>query len=75
MQFSENEILNGFFGGHEAVVRPDPIPNSDVKRSIADGSVGRAHARVGCRQIYFQAELKGSAFFNDQRVVYYVTTS
>lgn len=63
MQFSENTILNGFFGGYEVVARPDPIPNSDVKRNIADGSAGIACARVGCRQIYFQAELQGSAFF------------
>lgn len=26
---------------------PDPIPNSEVKHSIADGSVGSPHARVG----------------------------
>ena len=51
MQFSENTILKGFFGGYEAVARPDPIPNSDVKRSIADGSAGIARVRVGCRQI------------------------
>ena len=30
---------------------PDPIPNSVVKRSIADGSVGSPHVRVG----HFQA--------------------
>lgn len=29
---------------------PDPIPNSAVKRVIADGSVGSPHARVGHRQ-------------------------
>src|SRR5262249_17342637 len=29
---------------------PDPIPNSEVKTSSADGSVGPAHARVGHRQ-------------------------
>ena len=29
---------------------PDPIPNSDVKRFIADGSVGFPHVRVGHRQ-------------------------
>jgi hypothetical protein len=43
-----------FFGGHEAVVRPDPIPNSAVKRSVADGSAGRACVRVGSRQIFHQ---------------------
>src|SRR3954462_12664694 len=39
------------FGGHKAVARPDPIPNSAVKRSLADGSGCIASARVGCRQI------------------------
>ena len=29
---------------------PDSIPNSEVKRSIADGSVGFPHVRVGHRQ-------------------------
>src|SRR5437763_7854491 len=40
-----------FFGGHKAVVRPDPIPNSAVKHSLADGSGFIDSARVGCRQI------------------------
>lgn len=30
--------------------RPDPIPNSAVKRRMADGSVAIGHARVGCCQ-------------------------
>ena len=29
---------------------PDPIPNSEVKRFSADGSVGFPHVRVGHRQ-------------------------
>ena len=29
---------------------PDPMPNSEVKRHIADGSVGLPHVRVGHRQ-------------------------
>jgi hypothetical protein len=29
---------------------PEPIPNSEVKRSRADGSVGFPHVRVGHRQ-------------------------
>ena len=29
---------------------PESIPNSEVKRSIADGSVGSPHVRVGHRQ-------------------------
>ena len=30
---------------------PDPLPNSEVKRHIADGSVGLPHVRVGHRQV------------------------
>ena len=34
-------------GGNSAVVPPDPMPNSEVKRRSADGSVGFPHVRVG----------------------------
>ena len=34
-------------GGLSAVVPPDPMPNSEVKRRSADGSVGSPHVRVG----------------------------
>ena len=44
------------FGGHKAVVRPDPIPNSAVKHSLADGSSPIGSARVGCRQFFLKAE-------------------
>jgi hypothetical protein len=40
------------FGGHKAVVRPVPIPNTAVKHSLADGSGCIASARVGCRQSF-----------------------
>ena len=50
MQFSAKESLINF-GGHKAVELPDPIPNSDVKRCLADGSAGKARVRVGRRQI------------------------
>ncbi len=43
------EIL---FGGHKAVVRPVPIPNTAVKHSLADGSSLIDSARVGCRQFF-----------------------
>ena len=33
-----------------AMEPPDPLPNSEVKRCIADGSVGFPHVRVGHRQ-------------------------
>ena len=37
-------------GDQRALEPPDPIPNSEVKRRIADGSVGSPHVRVGHRQ-------------------------
>src|SRR5476651_2759086 len=40
------------FGGHKAVVRPVPIPNTAVKHSLANGSGCIASARVGCRQSF-----------------------
>ena len=42
-----NKILSG---DNRAVEPPESIPNSVVKRSIADGSVGSPHVRVGHRQ-------------------------
>ena len=35
---------------------PDPMPNSEVKRHIADGSVGLPHVRVGHRQALKETE-------------------
>ncbi len=41
-------------GGDSAVVPPDPMPNSAVKRRSADGSVGSPHVRVGnCQALKF----------------------
>ena len=37
-------------GDHRELEPPDPLPNSEVKRLIADGSVGLPHVRVGHRQ-------------------------
>ena len=39
---------------NRAVEPPESIPNSEVKRSIADGSVGFPHVRVGHRQALIQ---------------------
>ena len=41
---------NFLLGDHRELEPPDPIPNSEVKRFIADGSVGFPHVRVGHRQ-------------------------
>ena len=43
-----------FLGGHKAVVRPVPIPNTAVKHSLADGSGFIDSARVGCRQFFLK---------------------
>ncbi len=45
-----SKIVPFLFSDNSAVVPPDPIPNSEVKRSSADGSVGSPHVRVGHRQ-------------------------
>ena len=45
----ETATLHPLPGDNSTVAPPDPIPNSEVKRSCADGSV-HAHARVGHRQ-------------------------
>lgn len=37
-------------GDHRDMEPPDPIPNSVVKRVLADGSVEFLHVRVGHRQ-------------------------
>ena len=48
-----NHVLrNGLPGDHRALEPPDSISNSEVKRRIADGSVGFPHVRVGHRQAY-----------------------
>ena len=40
-------------GGHRGAVIPVPMPNTEVKGAIAEGSVGPAHARVGRRRPFF----------------------
>ena len=42
----------GLPGGHSGVEPPDPIPNSEVKRTRADGSVRSPHVRVGHCQAF-----------------------
>ncbi len=45
----------GFSGDNRDMEPPDPIPNSAVKRVIADGSVGFPHVRVGHYQDLIQS--------------------
>ena len=51
-----------FAGGHRGVVTPVPIPNTEVKGSIAEGSAGLARARVGRRRLFFRLP-SGRLFF------------
>lgn len=41
---------NGLPDDNRELEPPDPIPNSEVKRLIANGSVRSPHVRVGHRQ-------------------------
>jgi hypothetical protein len=47
------------FDDNSTVEPPEPIPNSEVKRSRADGSVGFPHVRVGHRQALILKTLIG----------------
>src|ERR1035437_4033232 len=58
-----NWKLPSQFGGYKAPVRPVPIPNTAVKRSLADGSGCIASARVGCRQSFKKSRRKFSPVF------------
>lgn len=40
-----------YLGGDSAVDPPNSMPNLEVKRCNADGSVGLPHVRVGHRQV------------------------
>ena len=44
---TKSESQTSFPGGNSDLEPPDPIPNSEVKRISADGSVGSPHVRVG----------------------------
>ena len=39
------------------------MPNSEVKRNIADGSVGLPHVRVGQCQVFIPKPLRNQRFF------------
>ena len=58
-----------FAGGHRGVVTPVPIPNTEVKRSIAEGSVGVAHARVGRCRLFYCLTARGVSPFDFVRAV------
>ena len=48
-----NHSATRFPDDNRALEPPDPIPNSVVKRCIADGSVALRHVRVGHCQVLF----------------------
>ncbi len=65
----ENQRRKNLLGDHSVVDPPDSMPNSEVKRNSADGSVGLPHVRVGHRQapIYFhfsKVKTKGSTLLS-----------
>ena len=47
------QTLRLYAGGHRGAEIPVPIPNTEVKRPIAEGSAGPARARVGRRRLFF----------------------
>ena len=58
-------IAHSLLGDHSGLEPPDPIPNSEVKRISADGSVGSPHVRVGHRQAFIRRKalpVPGGAF-------------
>ena len=52
--YSDPNFPTSLPGGNSKVEPPDPIPNSEVKRFSADGSVGLPHVRVGHCQALIQ---------------------
>ena len=51
--------------GYRALEPPDTISNSEVKRCIADGSVGSPHVRVGHYQALFFIQILLAKDFTD----------
>lgn len=56
---------------NRALEPPDPIPNSEVKRCIADGSVGPPHVRVGHCQVFITNSgpfsVRGFSYMNTRK--------
>ena len=57
-------MLPVFPGSHSDTVPPDSIPNSEVKRISADGSVGLPHVRVGHCQVPIKKNPPNGGFFS-----------
>ena len=58
-QLSFTPNLPLFAGDHGGAVIPVPIPNTEVKGSIAEGSASPGRARVGRRQLFLCPFAKG----------------
>ena len=58
-----------FAGDHRGEEIPVPIPNTEVKLSIAEGSAGLARARVGRRRLFFLPSMarRSRTFFRSIR--------
>ena len=62
--YNQRDIFKqNLLGDHSVADPPDPMPNSDVKRSSADGSVGSPHVRVGHRQAPLLKSPSGDGLF------------
>ena len=61
--WTEQRTATELLDDHGAPEPPDPIPNSEVKRCIADGSVGLPHVRVGHRQASNRKPRQSAGFF------------
>ena len=51
MALNNQEHQTSMPDDHRVLEPPDPMPNSEVKRHIADGSVGLPHVREGHCQV------------------------
>ena len=60
-------LLTSLPGGNGELEPPDPIPNSEVKRLIADDSLGSPHVKVGhCQALIPKPSIrKCRGFFYD----------
>ena len=57
-------LQTSFPGDHSRLAPPDPISNSEVKRTRADDSVGFPHVKVGhCQEFIPKSDFYKSLFF------------
>ena len=61
LRFSRVSDSPASAGGHRGGEIPVPIPNTEVKPPIAEGSAGPARARVGRRRLFLLTNRRGPA--------------